>query len=292
MRCGGALGKLRAELHPNDLPPLLDRLASVSQSDSVQALQRPEVVFFDVGDTLIRAHPSWAAVYREGLLEVGIDVSEKDLERALLEETQADPWWLSEEPFEATEENSYARIVEFDSAVLRRVGHGDLHDDAFRRIEDAFARQSAWYVFPDVMPALDALRAAGFRMGVISNFVWGGPELIHALDLAQHFDSLTVSARVGFQKPHQGIFQHALDSLGVEPERAWHIGDSYKADIVGARRMGITAVLVDRTDGDPALVRDKHEDPDLPVVRDLYGLLDHLGVARPTLTPEPATSPA
>lgn len=256
------------------------------------ALARPEAIFFDVGDTLIRAHPSWAAVYRQGLLEVGIDVSEKGLERALLEETKADPWWLSEEPFEASAENSYARIVEFDSAVLRRVGHADLNDDAFRRIEEAFARRSAWYVFPDVMPALDTLRAAGFRMGVISNFVWGGPELIHALELAGHFDSLTVSARVGFQKPHQGIFQHALDSLDVAPGRALHIGDSYRADIVGARRMGIEAVLIDRGGGDPARLRDEHDDPDLPVVGDLYGLLDLLGIERPTATPEPATATA
>jgi len=265
----------------------------VISPDLTTALQaRPEVIFFDVGDTLIRAHPSWAAVYRLGLLEVGIDVPEKDLERALLEETQADPWWLSEEPFEATQENSYARIVQFDAAVLSRVGHSDLNDDAFRRIEEAFARRSAWYVFPDVMPALDTLRAAGVRMGVISNFVWGGPELIHALDLAQHFDSLTVSARVGFQKPHQGIFQHALDSLGAAPERALHIGDSYRADVVGARRMGITPVLIDRNGGDPARVRDEHEDPDLPVVTDLYELLDLLEIQRPTAAPEPATATA
>jgi putative hydrolase of the HAD superfamily len=252
-------------------------------------IQRPEVIFFDVGDTLIRAHPSWAAVYREGLLEVGIDVSEKDLERALLEETKVDPWWLSEEPFEATEENSYARIVAFDAAVLSRVGHSNLKDDAFRRIEEAFSRRSAWHVFPDVMPALDALRTAGVRMGVISNFVWGGVELIHDLELAQHFDALTVSARVGFQKPHQGIFQHALDALRVTPDRAMHIGDSYRADVFGARRMGIQAVLIDRHGGDPARVRDEREDPDLLVVADLYELLDLLGIARPTNTPEPAS---
>ncbi len=266
-------------------------LVTSSRANTLESA-RPEVIFFDVGDTLIRAHPSWAAVYRQGLLEVGIDVSEKELERALLEETQADPWWLSEEPFEPTEENSYARIVEFDAAVLRRVGHADLNDDAFRRIEEAFARQSAWYVFPDVMPALDALRAAGFRMGVISNFVWGGPELFHALELAGHFDSLTVSARVGFQKPNEGIFKHALDSLGVTPDRALHIGDSYRADVVGARRMGIEAVLIERGDADIARVRDKHEDPGLTVVNDLYGLLDLLGIERPTATPQPAAATA
>lgn len=249
-------------------------------------LTRPKTIFFDVGDTLIRAHPSWAAVYREGLLEFGIDVSEKDLERALLEETQADPWWLSEDPFDPTPENSYARIVEFDSAVLRRVGHGDLHDDAFRRIEDAFARRSAWYVYPDVTPALDALKTDGIRMGVISNFVWGGVELIHDLELAAHFESLTISARVGFQKPHQGIFKHALDSLGASPETSWHIGDSYRADIFGARRAGFAqAVLIDRGGGDPAHVREEREDPDLVVVHDLDDLLELLGIERPALSP-------
>lgn len=252
----------------------------------------PEVIFFDVGDTLIRAHPSWAAVYREGLLEFGIEASEKDLERALLEEIKAGAWWMSEEPFEASEENSYARIRQFDLAVLARIGHVDVDDEAIRRIEGAFAKRSAWYVFPDVMPALETLRAAGIRMGVISNFVWGGTELIHDLELARHFEALTVSARVGFQKPHPGIFQHALESLNVAPASAMHIGDSYKADVLGARRMGIDAVLIDRSGGDPARFRDEYEDPDLTVVADLYELLDLLGIERPTATLQPATTPA
>ena len=34
---------------------------------------RPRVVFLDVGDTLVRAHPSWAAIYRQGLADCGIE---------------------------------------------------------------------------------------------------------------------------------------------------------------------------------------------------------------------------
>src|SRR3954468_13126039 len=120
---------------------------------------RPQVVFLDVGDTLIRAHPSWAGVYRQGLLEAGIDISEKDLERALLHETQTGAWWNIEDPFEPTEQNSWQRILAFDAAVLERAGHAELPDAVFRKIEEAFARRSAWYVYPDVTPALDALRA-------------------------------------------------------------------------------------------------------------------------------------
>jgi putative hydrolase of the HAD superfamily len=243
---------------------------------------RPEVVFLDVGDTLIRAHPSWAAVYRLGLADYGIDAAENDIERALLEETQTG-WWLFEEPFEPTEENSYTRIKAFDTAVLGRLGHTDLPDLAIRSIGSAFARRSAWYVYPDVIPALDALSAAGIRLGVISNFVWGGAELIHELELAGHFDVLVISARVGFQKPHRGIFEHALSAMRVAPERALHVGDSYTADVLGARRVGLNAVLIDRATDDPARVREAHADPQLVVVRDLLELLDVLGIARPAL---------
>jgi len=249
-------------------------------------MERPEVLFLDVGDTLIRAHPSWAAVYRQGLLEVGIDVPEKDLERALLHETQIGGWWLTEEPFEASEAASFTRVVEFDTAVLARLGHDNLAEDAFRRIEQAFARRSAWYVFPDVMPALDALRAASVRLCVISNFVWGAPELIHDLELASHFEHLVISARIGFQKPNPGIFRHALEVMSVEPQRALHVGDSYKADIQGAGRLGIDAVLIARQDADLAhlKLRGEHDDPDTPVIGDLYELLDLLAIERPRVS--------
>jgi putative hydrolase of the HAD superfamily len=243
-------------------------------------LPRPEVVFLDVGDTLIRAHPSWAAVYRLGLADCGIEVDESDVERVLLDETRSG-WWLFEDPFEPTEAESFARIKAFDSAVLARLGHADLADDVFRSIEVAFARRSAWYVYPDVVPAVEAMRGAGLRLGVISNFVWGGPELIHELELARHFETLVVSSRVGFQKPNRGIFEHALRAMRVAPERAMHVGDSYKADVLGARRVGMRAVLIDRATDDPARVRDEYADPKLAVVRDLLELLDVLGIARP-----------
>jgi len=252
---------------------------------SATNVSRPDVLFLDVGDTLIKAHPSWAGVYRQGLLEAGIAIPEKDLERALLVESQTGGWWNIEDPFEPTEENSWRRILAFDVAVLARAGHSDLPEAAFRRVEDAFARRSAWYVYPDVMPALDALRALDIRLCVISNFVWGAPELIHDLELAAHFEALVISARVGFQKPNPGIFRHALDVMHVEPGMAMHVGDSYAADVVGARRVGINGVLIDRSGTDPARIREEREDPDLLVVTDLLELLELLGIERPALSP-------
>ncbi len=242
---------------------------------------KPKVVFLDVGDTLVRAHPSWAAVYRQGLADCGIEIEESVLEAGLLEETSNGGWWQSEEPFDPTEEESFARIKEFDSLVLARIGHADLPDDVFRAIEAAFVRRASWYVYPDVEPAVEAMQHAGLRLAVISNWVWGGPELIHDLQLARHFETLVVSARVGFQKPHEGIFRLALQQMKVAAGEAIHVGDSYAADVLGARRAGITPVLIERSDRDPDQIRAERHEPNLPVVRDMYELLDLLGLARP-----------
>ena len=244
-------------------------------------LPRPEVLFLDVGDTLIRAHPSWAGVYRLGLAEAGIDVDQQELESALREATQTGAWSF-EGPFEATAEASFERIKEFDAGVLGALGHADLSDEVFVLIEAAFDQRSSWFVFPDVLPAVEALAAAGIRMAVVSNWLWGGPELLHDLELARHFEALVISARVGYQKPHAGIFEHALEVMGVAPGRAVHVGDNYQADVVGARRVGITPILIDRRSDDPARVRAENSDPDLPAVRDLLELLDLLAVPRPT----------
>ena len=67
-----------------------------------------------------------------------------------------------------------------------------------------------------------------------------------------------------------------------------HVGDSYRADVVGARRLGITPLLIDRYGGDPARVREEHDEPDLPVLTDLYDLLELLGLERPAGTLAPA----
>jgi putative hydrolase of the HAD superfamily len=251
------------------------------------ALPRPEVIFFDLGDTLMRAHPSWAGVYRQVLAEHGIHVAEDRLAGALVKATR-DGDYMSEEPLEATAEASFARICDFDRRALAELGVTDLPTELFEHIEAAFVDRSSWFIFPDVVPAIEAIKAAGIRIGIISNWVWGAPELLHDVDLARHFDGLTISARVGFMKPNQRIFEHALEQLRATPSTSIHVGDSYAADVVGARRMGITPVLITRYGADAARIRDEHQDPELPVIRDLYELLNLIGIA----TPEPQTTTA
>jgi putative hydrolase of the HAD superfamily len=232
---------------------------------------RPSVVLLDLGETLVRPEPSWWAVYASSFETYGIEASHEDFERAFRAAWRE---WAREGPFEATEEASFERLMTLDRLVFDRLGYPALPISFFRDVERAFARRSAWFVYPDVVPALDALRAAGLRLGVVSNWGWAAPELLHLLELARHFEAFAISSRVGYQKPHPAIFRHALDLLEAGPEEAIHVGDDPETDVAGARRAGIEAVLVTRREEAPVGTGAA------AVVRDLAELVDLLGIGR------------
>ena len=78
---------------------------------------------------------------------------------------------------------------------------------------------------------------------------------------------------MGASKPEQRIFQEAFRLAGVSPERALHVGDSYRADVLGAREAGAGAVLLDRGDKPPLEAVELDGGDDVRVIRDLRGLL-------------------
>jgi putative hydrolase of the HAD superfamily len=245
------------------------------------SLPRPDVIFLDLGDTLVRAHPSWADVYRSVFPRFGIEATSADLERVL----RTAPWDV-EGPFEATEAASFDRVKAFDQTVMSALGYDDLPDEFFRALEEAFGHRSAWHIFPDVVPALDAMREAGIRLGVISNWVWGAPELLHDLELASHFEALIISARVGYQKPDPAIFEHAMELMRVTPDRAIHVGDSFSADVQGARAVGITPVLIDRRVREPGHTHGQAPDgDDVAIIGDLDDLLGLIGIEQAAAVP-------
>ncbi len=243
---------------------------------------RPAVVFLDLGDTLVRAHPSWSVVYRRVLADHGVDV-EADRLRAALDQTFGNNGSHIEGPFEASKEASYQRLKRFDTQVLESMGVPVPSDTFFRSLEAAFAERTAWWVFEEVPETLQAMRDAGLRLAVISNWGWSGPELLHTLDLAGYFEAVIISDRVGYLKPSAGIFQHALRVLDVPSGSAIHVGDSVAADVLGARAAGIRPVLIQRTAQDADRTSDAPETagpPDVPRISDLADLLDLLDCGR------------
>ena len=61
--------------------------------------------------------------------------------------------------------------------------------------------------------------------------------------LLQYFSAFSFSNESGRAKPHEHAFLTALNQLGVEPANAIHCGDLLAHDVLGAKRLGMTAVL-------------------------------------------------
>jgi putative hydrolase of the HAD superfamily len=105
--------------------------------------------------------------------------------------------------------------------------------------------------YPDVAPALEALRARGVKLLVVSNWDVSLPAVLEASALAGLLDGVITSAAVGQPKPGRAIFQAALALAGVSAHEALHVGDSPAHDVLGARAAGIEPVLLHRADAHP-----------------------------------------
>ncbi len=101
------------------------------------------------------------------------------------------------------------------------------------------------YVPPEVPETLQALKEAGFRLGVVSNRTKSYLEQLQKLRLSEFFDCTVAAGVVSAWKPDPEIFQHALRLLGVQPQNCMYVGDNYYADVIGAQRAGLRPVLLD-----------------------------------------------
>ena len=70
--------------------------------------------------------------------------------------------------------------------------------------------------------------------------------MLRGLEIADFFDTVTISSLAHAAKPSARIFEQALDKHAVDPEDALHVGDSERDDVKGAVAVGLTGVLLAR----------------------------------------------
>jgi len=157
------------------------------------------------------------------------------------------------------------RPLERRLARIFDLGEGGC-DEALCRsfLKPIFARARR---FDDTLPTLRRLRAAGLRLGLVSNTSWGSPGILWREELRRHgLDGLLEAAvfctDVGWRKPAAQIYSYALERLGARPETAVFVGDDRRWDYDGPRSVGIEAVLLDRDGMMEDLVEDRVRDLD------------------------------
>lgn len=95
---------------------------------------------------------------------------------------------------------------------------------------------------PDAYATLTALRAAGFRTGLISNTMGDVPRLWKELGVASLIDEAVFSCEVGLEKPDVRIYHLACARLATRPEECIFVGDGGSDELSGAARAGLTPI--------------------------------------------------
>ncbi len=133
----------------------------------------------------------------------------------------------------------------FTERIVREMGgDADVAYDCAVEITRGWERHENFELYDDVPETLAVLRAAGLRIGLVSNSARDVGEFArhHRLDV----DAGISSFHHGRTKPHASIFRAVLDLLGVEPTAALMVGDTIADDVEGALALGMRAILLDR----------------------------------------------
>jgi len=216
-------------------------------------LEQPQsirTIFFDAGFTLLHPNPSTAEICQRICRQLGLHIHLDKLQGRI---TEADDFFFRQtrqrRHLWASEDTINAFWIDYYTNFLRPFL--EEHDEPrlyqlARLITREFDQHTSWQTYPDVLPTLDALKAKNYKMGVISDWGIALGSILHKLRLNQYFDSLVVSALARYAKPSPSLYDLALQRANSIADYTLHIGDSYILDVLGARSVGITPVLLDR----------------------------------------------
>lgn len=204
-------------------------------------------VFFDVDFTLIFPGPRFHGEGYERFCRArGIEVDGSRFELAVA----AASFILDE-----VEEPLYdaGLFVHYTATIIEHMGgRGAAVVEIAREIYDEWATNHHFELYDDVVPTLEALAGRGLTLGVISNS-HRSLDAFSAHFKLDHLLSVAISSSThGYLKPHRSIFDAALEQAGVGVAEALMVGDSLRADVLGALEIGMDAVLVRRSGEHPA----------------------------------------
>lgn len=194
-----------------------------------------KALLVDAVGTLVIPSQPMAQIYRQIGEKYGVEYSEAEILKRYR--------WAYEQPWG----RSRLRYVNdgrpfWQHIVSSSTGCSD--SQYFEELYNYYTTEKAWHLCdPDAERVFKALRAAGVKLAVVSNFDTRLRPVLRALNCDHWFDAVAVSAEVEAEKPNPTIFLKACELLGVNPDDVVHVGDDRRNDIWGARDAGCDAWL-------------------------------------------------
>jgi len=208
--------------------------------------EEAEVIFFDAAGTLIRLERPVGWHYAEVARKHGLKADEERMESAFREAWRARPFRPASPGARKEDDRPWWRELALEVLRTAAPSAGKIDEDAwFEELYAHFAKPGVWVLYDDAMRCLDRLTGR-FRLAVISNFDRRLRLVLEELGVAAKFEQIFISSEIGCEKPHPGIFQQALDVMGVEAGRCLHVGDDPERDWAGAAAAGIAVFQVRR----------------------------------------------
>jgi len=234
-----------------------------------------KAVFFDLDNTLCDSDTAWHIATEETfqlLRKYKPDVSEKTITKAwttvhqkLFQQLNAGKGSMAE-----------LRNSRFQH-LFKELGlsTGKITEELNNFLSSRYLTSLRLYEDVSVLEALYTYHVGIVTNGAHDNHRDSQFSKVQHLGLSKRIQSLTISDKVGVRKPNIKVFTVACKRAGVLPKEALFVGDSVANDIVGANRVGMTSVLIDRT-SDGLIPETGDERPDY-VVSNLHDVLSCLG---------------
>jgi len=233
-----------------------------------------KAIFFDLDDTLLWDQKSIAEAFRATCQYATekYDVDPEKLEEAV--RASAQELYASYETYEFTKmiginpfEGLWGNFVDEgpDFNKMKEIVPGyrkeawtnglkklGIKDEAFgAELGERFPqeRRKSPFLYEETFAVLDALKG-NYALLLLTN---GSPDLQNTKlditpELVPYFDHIVISGAFGRGKPDATIFEHALQLMNINKDEAIMVGDNLMTDILGASRVGMKSVWINRHD--------------------------------------------
>jgi putative hydrolase of the HAD superfamily len=217
---------------------------------AVTTMPLPRAMLIDMDDTILSAYGrpeiAWNMITAEYAGELA-PVPSQQAAAAIL--TFARNFWATAEPAWRLKLEEARRVsVKGGFAALAANGHPLLPDDLAIRLADRFTayREEEMFVFPGAHDAIDALKARGVKLALVTNGAAGTQRAkVERFALTHRFDHIQIEGEHGFGKPDERAYRHAMQALGVTASETWMVGDNLEWEVEVPQRLGIYAIWID-----------------------------------------------
>ncbi len=213
----------------------------------------PQVIFLDAMGTLFGIQGSVGEIYSAIATKYGVVTNAASINQAFAYSFKnSSP--LAFESTHTTKELTQKEFLWWKDVVQATFTQLEILDKFtdfsafFSELYLHFSTHKPWYIYTDVIPSLKNWQHQGIQLGVISNFDTRLYKVLKLLKLDDFFDSITISSEAGAAKPNPKIFRLALQKHNCISRQAWHIGDSFKEDYEGAKKVGIRSFWLNRSE--------------------------------------------